>query len=78
MYADFINTITYITGVVVYQVDENFYNASGIVDFKRQVKGVIAFVYLKEAIYTVGKQASGQKLKSLLRGTKIFTEKQIF
>ena len=76
-YGNFINSTTGITGVEVYHVDENFYNASTIADVKRQIKGVIAFVYLKEAIFSVGKQAIRQKLKSLLKETKIFNKKEL-
>ena len=76
-YADFINSHKRLTGMEVYKVDKNYFETITLTELKRQVKGAIAFVYLKEAMITIAKETFKQCLKSVLKETKMFSEKEI-
>ena len=76
-YAEFINSNTKLTGLLVYRVDLEYYEKATILSLKQQVKTVIAFVYYKEALVSSAKELFKQCLKKLLKGTGLFKEKEL-
>lgn len=76
-YGAFINKTTLLTGVYVYQVNEEFYDEVNMQELDRQLQIMVGIVYLKEAVRAAVSETYKECLKKLLRESGIFTEAQL-
>ena len=76
-YKDFINSLSNFTRVEVFEVGPQFFDNCSIEQIKKQLKTVVAFVYLKEALTNVAKESFKQCLKKSLKATGVFTDAEL-
>ena len=76
-YGPFINETAPFTGICLYPVDREFYNAIGVREIDQQLQIVIGIVYLKDAVHSVAKETFRECLKNLLKKSGLLTEAQL-
>lgn len=74
-YADFINSMSIFTGIVVQRVDSGFYGRVSAAEIEKQLRTIIGFIYAKEAMESVSREAFKQCAKKLLKKSKLFDDK---
>ncbi len=75
-YADFINSISIFTGIGVQRVDSGFYERVSAAEVEKQLRNIIGFIYAKEAMESVSREAFKQCAKKLLKQSKHFDYKE--
>lgn len=76
-YKSFINSLTCISGIYIFNVDLDFYNSVTELQLNEQLKIVVGFVYLNEALHSVEKETYKNCLKKLLKKSGIFSDTEI-
>lgn len=76
-YADFINSMSIFTGIVVQRVDSGFYGRVSAAEIEKQLRNIIGFIYAKEAMESVSREAFKQCAKKLLKQSKLFDDKEL-
>ncbi len=76
-YKSFINSLTPLSGIYVFDVDANFYACATESQLNKQLEIVTGFVYLKEALHSAKNETYKSCLKKLLKHTGLFSDKQL-
>lgn len=76
-YADFINSSSELTGIVLYKVDREFYEQLTSNDVENQLQLMIGFVYAKVALDSVVKKTYEQCVKKLLKQSGMFSDSEL-
>ena len=74
-YGSFINKTTVISGIYIYPVDIEQYNAMTVVDIKMQLEMLKRIVIAKEIVHSVYQKTFKECLKKILQKTKLFPQK---
>ena len=76
-YADFINSMLIFTGIGVQRVDSGFYERVSAAEIEKQLRTIIGFIYAKEAMESVSREAFKQCVKKFLKQSKLFDDKEL-
>ena len=76
-YGSFINNTTVITGIYIYQVSIEQYNAMTVVDIKQQLERLKRIVIAKEIMHSVYQKSFKECLKKILQKTKLFPKEAL-
>lgn len=76
-YREFINATSSITNICVYSVTPEYYDQVTTKDLQRQLKMVISFVFLKEAVNSTAKEMMHQTIKKALQKSGLLTEQEL-
>ncbi len=76
-YKKFINSLTGLTGLYVYQVGTDYYASITKDQLNEQLQTVIGFVYLIELLHSAEKESVKATLKRALKQTGQFTDEQL-
>ena len=71
-YGSFINKTTVISGIYIYPVGIEQYNAMTVVDIKKQLEMLKRIVIAKEIVHSVYQKTFKECLKKILQKTKLF------
>ena len=74
-YGSFINKTTVISGIYIYPVGIEQYNAMTVVDIKMQLEMLKRIVIAKEIVHSVYQKTFKECLKKILQKTKLFPPK---
>ena len=76
-YGSFINNTTVITGIYIYQVSIEQYNAMTVVDIKQQLERLKRIVIAQEIMHSVYQKSFKECLKKILQSTKRFSKETL-
>lgn len=76
-YKDFINSLSGFTNYTIYSVEKDFVEKISADDIRNQLRILVGFIYAKEAITSAAKQTYKDCVKRILKGTKLFTDKEL-
>ena len=76
-YKDFINSLSGFTNYTVYDVENDFVEKVSVEEIRNQLRTLVGFIYAKEAISSAAKQTYKECVKRILKGTKLFTDKEL-
>lgn len=76
-YSNFINNTSWITGLCLYHVDQNFYEQTTVEDMEKQLRIVVGYIYIHEAVSSAAKATFKACLKSLMKKSGKFTDAEL-
>ena len=76
-YKGFINSLAVFTNYTIYDVENDFVEKVTAEDIRNQLNILIGFIYAKEAVNSAIKQNYKDCVKSILKKTKLFTDKEL-
>ena len=76
-YADFINSMSAWTGIVLHKVDKAMYDQLSPNDVENQLQIMIGFVYAKEAMDSVFQEPFKQCVEKFLKQSKLFDNSEL-
>ena len=76
-YADFINNTVFFTGICVYPVDREFYDQLTVEDAEKQLRMIVGYIYVREAVSSAAKATFKSCLKKLMKKSGKFTDSDL-
>lgn len=76
-YGNFINSLTFITNVKVYQISQEQYERLSVDEIKNSIRTVMNFIYLKEIFCDAGGTQIEQYIRKNIRNEGNFTEEEL-
>lgn len=76
-YGNFINSLTFITNVKVYQISQEQYERLSADEIKNSIRTVMNFIYLKEIFCGAGGTQIEQYIRKNIRNEGNFTEEEL-
>lgn len=76
-YSNFINNTSWITGLGLNRVDQNFYQQATVEDIEKQLRIVVGYIYIHEAVNCAAKTTFKACLKSLMKKSGKFTDAEL-
>lgn len=76
-YGNFINSLTFITNVKVYQISQEQYERLSVDEIKNSIRTVMNFIYLKEIFCGAGGTQIEQYIRKNIRNEGNFTEEEL-
>ena len=76
-YGNFINSLTFITNVKVYQISQEQYERLSVDEIKNSIRTVMNFIYLKEIFCSAGGTQIEQYIRKNIRNEGNFTEEEL-
>lgn len=76
-YGNFINSLTFITNVKVYQISQEQYERLSVDEIKNSIRTVMNFIYLNEIFCGAGGTQIEQYIRKNIRNEGNFTEEEL-